>query len=200
MKRVIGLTGPTGAGKSAAAQVLRACGGAIMDADQTARRAVALPECLRDLQNAFGGDICPSGVLDRHELARRAFATPENTRRLNAITHPYILAQMRADCAQALADGAPFAVLDAPLLIESGLDGDCERILVVLADPEVRVRRICARDGISEGDARLRMQAQHPDDYYSAHADAVFMNNGSPEALEKAVCAWVQSYREGGIR
>lgn len=198
MQRIIGLTGPTGAGKSEAAQILNAYGGAIVDADRAARRAVENAACLQALQTAFGSDICrPDGILDRKELARRAFAAPEKTQRLNEITHPYIRAQMRTELRQALDHGAPFVVLDAPLLLESGLDADCEAILVVLADPEVRVRRICARDGLSEADARLRMHAQHPDAFYTQRATAVFYNNTTPDDLRRAVQAWIMQYRSG---
>ena len=193
---VIGLTGPTGAGKSEAARVLRAMGGVIVDADEAARCAVMSADCLAALQSAFGTDICADGTLNRHELARRAFADPAHTRLLNAITHPYILSQMRAQVQAAQAAGAPFVVLDAPLLFEGGLSGDCNAIFVVLADPELRVRRICARDGISESDARQRMAAQHPDDYYTASASAVFHNNGDLAALEKAIRTAVAGIRQ----
>lgn len=186
---IIGLTGPTGAGKSEASRVLRAMGGVIVDADAAARAAVQCPDCLAALQSAFGADICTDGVLNRHELARRAFADAASTRQLNAITHPHILAQMRAQIRAAQAENAPFVVLDAPLLLESGLDAACDAVFVVLADPALRLRRICARDGITEADARQRMAAQHPDAYYIARAAEVFRNDGDLTALESAIRA-----------
>ncbi|MBQ9081911.1 MAG: dephospho-CoA kinase [Clostridia bacterium] len=95
MKRVIGLTGPTGAGKSEAARALAAAGCVIVDADQLSRKAVAAPACLQALAEAFGSDILLSdGTLNRRELARRAFAAPDKEQLLNRITHPRILKYM----------------------------------------------------------------------------------------------------------
>ena len=197
---ITGLTGPTGAGKSEAARILRTMGGAIIDADETARVAVESPDCLAALKDAFGADICVEGFLDRHELARRAFADTAHTQLLNDITHPRILAQMRAQIQFARAKCVPFVVLDAPLLYESGLDAECNAVFVVLADPALRLQRICARDGISEADARQRMAAQQPDEYYAEGAAAIFHNNGDRTALEKALQSAINDLRRGWRR
>lgn len=192
---IIGLTGPTGAGKSEAAHIMRTMGGAIIDADEAARRVVESPDCLTALKDAFGADICAEGFLDRHELARRAFVDTAHTQLLNDITHPRILTQIRAQIRLSQAKGAPFVVLDAPLLYESGLDEECNAVFVVLADPELRLRRICARDGISEADARQRMAAQQSDEYYADGATAIFHNNGDMAALEKALHSAISGLR-----
>lgn len=192
---IIGLTGPTGAGKSEAAHIMRTMGGAIIDADEAARRVVESPDCLAALKDAFGADICAEGFLDRHELARRAFVDTAHTQLLNDITHPRILTQIRAQIRLSQAKGAPFVVLDAPLLYESGLDEECNAVFIVLADPELRLRRICARDGISEADARQRMAAQQSDEYYADGATAIFHNNGDMAALEKALHSAISGLR-----
>ena len=113
---VIGLTGQTGAGKSTAAALLRAQGLAVIDADEIARK-VTRPGSfvLSALAAAFGADlILPDGSLNRPLLAQRAFSSPGQTARLNAITHPAIIQQMRAETACAFQNEAKAVVLDAP--------------------------------------------------------------------------------------
>ena len=186
---VLGLTGQTGAGKSTVAAMLAARGCAVIDCDQLAREAVALPAVQTALCDAFGGDILRDGVLDRRLLARRAFADAEHTTALNEITHPEITRLAVAAIHKAEADGACAAVIDAALLPDSDLTALCGRILSVIAPEEVRLARICARDGISEADGRLRMAAQPPAAYYIENADLVLRNDGDPAALRQAVDA-----------
>ena len=117
---VIGLTGQTGAGKSTAAALLRAQGLAVIDADEIARK-VTRPGSfvLSALAAAFGADlILPDGSLNRPLLAQRAFSSPGQTARLNAITHPAIIQQMRAETACAFQNEAK-AVKTAPAISSS---------------------------------------------------------------------------------
>lgn len=186
---VLGLTGQTGAGKSTVAALLEARGCAVIDCDQLARTAVTLPEVQQALCAAFGDDLLTDGVLNRRLLARRAFATPEQTAALNAITHPAITRLAVEAIHAAEAAGAPAAVIDAALLFESDLTALCSRTVAVVAPEAQRLARICARDGISEADARLRMAAQPPADAYQAQADLVLENTGDLSALEAAVAA-----------
>lgn len=175
---IIGLTGPTGAGKSTVSAALRERGFFIADGDAAARH-ILLPGSfvLRDLAQTFGADILlPDGSLDRRELARRAFASPENTQILNRLTHPAI-ERMLFDEIAAHAD-CPAAVIDAAALIESGIDRKCNLLAVVLAPVDVRLRRIMARDGLSREDAETRIRAQRDDAFYTARADVVLHNDG----------------------
>lgn len=189
---IIGLTGPTGAGKSEAARALTAAGCVVVDADKVSRVAVAEPSCLSALAEAFGSDILlPDGTLNRRELARRAFATHEKELLLNAITHPRILKYMNTQIRTALELDVPAVVVDAPLLFESGMDSVCQVTAAVLAPAAVRLQRICARDGLSEADAVLRMKIQPQDDYYIARADRVFYNTGTAEHLRTEVTQWL---------
>ena len=181
----IGLTGPTGSGKSFVAALWAERGAAIIDADQIARE-VTRPgsPCLAQLAEAFSPAILrEDGSLDRKALAKLAFADPAATKTLTDITHPPILALCRARAEQAAADGVTFIVFDAPLLFESGLADDCDLTVAVLADKDVRRRRIRARDALTEAEARLRMQSQPDDAYYTERADRVLYNNGDPDDL-----------------
>lgn len=170
---VIGLTGPTGSGKSTFAAMLRERGFYIADADRAARKVVEKGSpVLGALCEAFGADILEAdGTLCRKKLAQRAFASPENVQTLNALTHPAIGRELMREIAAH--PDARAAVLDAPALIESGLREKCDLVAVVIAPREERLRRIMLRDAMSEEQARRRMQAQPPDAFYLDEADVV---------------------------
>ena len=183
--RVIGLTGPTGAGKSSVAECFRAQGVPIVDADRVARQ-VTEPhtDCLRALCAEFGDDILnDDGTLNRRELAARAFSSPEAAERLNRITHPAIMAAIEQQLEDLADAGHPLAVLDAPLLYEAGADALCDRILAVTAPAEARLSRIIERDGLTREAATRRMNAQPNDTFYTRDGVTVLNNDTTHEAL-----------------
>lgn len=198
-KPVIGLTGPTGAGKSTVAAAFAKLGCAVIDADVLARQAVQDPECLAALAGAFGADIvAPDGSLDRRLLAKRAFPSPEKTETLNRITHPAVLKETVRRIAELKKSGAAAVVLDAPLLFESGADSLCDTTVAVTAPPESRLRRIMARDGISEETARERMNAQHPNEYYEQRAAHRFDGCTDYAVLEDGIASLLEEILEEG--
>ena len=183
---LIGLTGASGAGKTTAAAAFEANGVPVIDADKVAR-SVQTPgsPCLNAVAEAFGSDVLtPSGALDRRALAARAFASPEDTARLNAVTLPYIVREIDRQIA---AVDAPVAVLDAPLLFQTGLDRRCCRTVAIVAPESVRLERILARDGVTPDEAKARMAAQPPDDWFRARADETWENTGDPSAIQARV-------------
>lgn len=185
---ILGLTGPSGAGKSEVARVLEEKGYPLVDADSLVRE-VQRPgsPCLAALAEAFSPDILrPDGSLDRQKLAALAFCSPEQTQRLNRIVHPAVIALSEERFRQAAEAGAEAAVLDAPLLFESGMDRLCGRTVAVLAPAGERLRRIRQRDGLTEEQAKIRMGAQPSDDYYTARASLVIRNDGSAARLRTA--------------
>lgn len=181
---VIGLTGQTGAGKTTVAAMLKEKGYAIIDTDVLARKAVENPEVAGMLSQRFGEDIIKCGVLDRRELARRAFADHEGSKALNAITHPEITRLAVEEIHMAEENGAKAAVIDAALLFDSCLAALCEKNISVIAEESLRLERIMKRDSISEADAKLRINAQPPAEYYIEKADIV-INNGTNDDLQE---------------
>lgn len=182
---VIGLTGPTGAGKSTVCAVWVQMGCAVVDADRIAREAVSLPECLLALQKEYGADLVNAqGVLDRKLLAARAFSTPQKAAQLNRITHPVILKMISAQLEQ-LRKVQP-VVLDAPLLFESGAERFCTKTAAVIAPQKVRLERIMKRDGITEEQGAARMSAQQQDSYYTSRADYVLDGSVPLQELDLA--------------
>ncbi len=190
---VLGLTGPTGAGKSTVAAALKKLGCAVVDADRLAREAVAMPECRAALQEEFGADIVePDGTLDRRLLARRAFSDPERTKALNRITHPAIIKESVRRLRQAQETGAAAVILDAPLLFESGAESLCDATIAVVAPDAVRLARVMARDGIAAEQAEERMRAQHGVSYFEEHADYTFDGTADWSVFDGAVKALLE--------
>ncbi len=189
-KPVIGLTGPTGAGKSTVAAAFRKLGCAVIDADRVARDMVKDPGCLAQLKEIFGADIvAQDGLLDRRKLAARAFSSPENTRKLNAVTHPAIIRECTRQIEAAAAGDCRAVILDAPLLFESGTQDLCGATVAVITPDASRLKRIMARDGISEEDAARRMAAQHGNDYYRERADYTFDGSTPWPVFDETVAA-----------
>lgn len=183
---VIGLTGPTGAGKSTVAQALRRLGCVIVDADAAARSVTEQPGCLSKLKETFGADVVgPDGILDRKILSKRAFSSPEATRLLNSITHPAIFEACIRQIREAQQAGCRAVILDAPLLFESGAERLCDAAIAVTASTGSRLKRIMARDNIDKELARARMEAQHGETYYTARAGYTFSGSTDWSVLDQ---------------
>ena len=197
---VIGLTGPSGAGKGEVSRLLQAQGAAIIDADEVYHALLVPPSpCLDALSEAFGAEILtPDGTLDRKRLAAIVFGEPdaeirkEQIKRLNGITHGYVLARADEILADMEARGVRAAILDAPALYESGGDKRCDLNVTVLSDRETRKRRIVLRDGLTEEEAEARINAQHPDSFYTERADTVLLNDTTPEEFRERVASFVE--------
>jgi len=186
---MVGLTGGIGAGKSAVATRLRELGATVIDADQLAREAVAPgTPGLAEVVAEFGADLLtPAGELDRPELGRRVFADADARQRLEKIIHPRVRAST-VDLIGRAPEGA-VVVNDVPLLVEAGLAGSYEVVIVVLAPAETRLARLVRDRGMSEAEARSRMAAQATDEQRRAVADIVIDNDGTLDDLRAAVDA-----------
>jgi len=186
---VIGLTGPSGAGKGEVARIFSAYGLPIIDADDVYHRLLLPPSsCLKELTLEFGGDILTSsGELDRRKLGEIVFSNPTALQRLNSIAHRYVMEDIHRRLEQLRRIGTRAAVLDAPQLFEAGAHRECGTVVAVLAEKRLRVERIMMRDGIDAESAYRRINAQKSDDYFRAHSDYVIENNGSAEHLQPIV-------------
>lgn len=179
--KTIGVTGPTGAGKTTVLQTLESMGCVCVDCDALYHSLLETsPALLGELTERFGRSILNSqGKLDRKVLGNIVFADPAALNDLNAISHRHILEQCHALACQAAEAGAKGIVFDAIALFESGLARNCDVTLAVVAPVEVRVRRIMARDGISEEYARARVAAQRENDYYVNLCDFALFTDDS---------------------
>lgn len=194
---VLGLTGPTGAGKSSAGKILGELGFRHVDADLLARRVVEPGSpCLHELVQAFSPAILNhDGTLNRAELARRAFSSPEQTALLNSVTHPHIIALSRRVLTDLAENGEKWAVLDVTLLFGSGAENLCDSTAAVLAPKKLRLERIIARDGIDESVAQRRISSQPDEAFYRTHADKIIDGSGAPEDVRQSITALVKELR-----
>ncbi len=173
MNVIIGLTGPTGAGKSSVAKLCDSFGLRHVDCDLVARKAVeGGSEGLSALVEVFGKEILnPDATLNRKALAKIAFSSPESTELLNTTIFPFIKKLVLEETKSGK------ILLDAPTLFESGIDSICLKTVAVLSDREVRLERIKSRDALSDEEALLRLNAGKSDNFYLENADYIIYNN-----------------------
>lgn len=178
--KIIGLTGQSGAGKSTVAGFIESESVCVISADVLVKQIYDSNEvCVRSLAAAFGGDILDgSGMINRRLLAQRAFSSKENTRLLNSLVHPFVIAEFLKECKNAADNGVEMVVFDASQLFESNADVICDMVVSVTADAQARVERICKRDGISPEQAQMRINAQLDEQFFKENSDYIIDNNG----------------------
>jgi len=187
----IGITGPTGAGKGAVSALFTSLYGVpSLDADKIYHRILEENEgCKRELAESFGGHILKDGKIDRRALAAVVFAdgAKEKLLLLNSITHRYVIDETERLISCLEAQGAGYAIIDAPLLIEAGMDKDCDTVISVLASTDTRLERIISRDGITREAALARISKQKDDCFYTDAADFTVYNDTTLEELAESV-------------
>lgn len=175
---VIGITGPTGAGKTTALGQVEALGGAVVDCDAVYHELLKRDTALQAALCSRFGDIKTSdGEIDRKALGRVVFGDAKALAELDAIIKPFVAAAVERELSNAREQGRPLAAVDGITLIESGLAARCDAMVAVLAPVDDRVRRICAREGIGEDYARARVAAQKEDAFFRANCDHVLWND-----------------------
>ncbi len=194
MTRVIGLTGGIACGKSNIASALSSLGAKVIDADRISRSLTAPGgKALPGIRETFGDAFFDGDVLDRKALGKLVFSDPEALERLNRLTHPLILAEIRRELADAEAAGEPVCVLDAPLLFEAGLEALCDTVWCVWLPKELQLKRLMERDGLSRKEAEKRVASQMPPREKKKRSDLVIDTRGTRE--ESAAFA-EQAYRD----
>jgi dephospho-CoA kinase len=186
---VIGLTGPTGAGKGAVANIFAQYGIPVINADRVYHELITPPSsCLQELVEAFGKQILlADGSLDRRALGGIVFNDPAARERLNSITHRYVMEEVKGQMERLRREGVPVAVFDAPQLFEAGAHKACGAVVSVLAERGLRLERIIARDNLSAEAAMRRILAQKSDEFFKTHSDYIIENNGTLETLSPQV-------------
>ena len=184
--KVIGITGPTGAGKSVVCSRLGEWEQiSVIDCDQVARDVVRRGErCLLDLAVEFSSVIIDKdGELNRRRLAGIVFRDRKKLRRMEGIMYPYIVDRIRNEIAAREAAGDRAVFLDAPTLYQSGADKLCQEVAAVLAPEEDRLKRIMERDRLTEEEARARLANQPGDGFFESRAKYILRNTGETSAL-----------------
>jgi dephospho-CoA kinase len=188
-KRIVGLIGGIGAGKSTAANRFAERGAVIVDADRTGHEVLREAEIKERLQAIFGKEILDTkGEVDRTKLGSLVFARPENRQKLESVVHPRMAEHFREKISLALADPkVPMIVLDAAILQEVGWDSICDEVIFVDVPREIRLERLKTNRGWSEEELARREAAQGPIEQKRAKASAIIDNAGDPEACRQAV-------------
>lgn len=182
---VLGLTGTTGAGKSTLSEYFKALGGYIIDCDIIAREVIDRQDVIDKIVSTFG-DVTEDGKICRKALAKAAFSSKENTEKLNSITHPAIIDEIKSKLEMRKNFKTGLTVIDAPLLFEANLQNLCDATLAVTASKNVRLSRIMKRDNIDIESALLRMNVQNDDSIYSQKATYTVINDGEKDELISA--------------
>lgn len=193
---IVGLCGGSGSGKGSVCAVFEKNGFPTIDTDEVYHRLVSTDsECLKELASEFGQGIVKDGALDRRALADIVFSADPSGQRLaalNKIAHKHVLNEAGRLIEEYSQEGCRIAVVDAPLLFESGFDKKCDITVAVLAERDIRIKRIMARDNITYPEAERRIDAQHTDEWLRAHADRTVENNSDTEALSGAVSRLIE--------
>ena len=187
--KVLGLCGGSGSGKGAVSHSFARYGVRSVDTDAVYHELISHPSpCTEELAARYGeGILSENGTLSREALRRIVFEDKKALDVLNKITHKHILSATREIIRAEESCGASFILIDAPLLFESGFDKECDLIIAVVADADLRLGRIMKRDSISESLARSRIAAQLSDEYISARADFLIVNNGDISSIDSRV-------------
>lgn len=191
--RVIGLTGGIATGKSAVSNILRMLDVPVIDSDELAHRVVEKGQpALEEIAREFGAEVFASdGTLDRRKLGELVFRSPKARKKLEEITHPRIMKMVLEQLARYRLEGRKLVVLDAPLLIEAGLQSMVDQVWVVVCDKDLQVQRLMQRSNLTEEEALERINAQMPLEEKVKYADRIIENNGTLSELEqKVISMW----------
>ncbi len=181
LMKLIGITGPTGAGKTTALNQLTALGAELIDCDDVYHELLERSAALNGALKARFPSAYVDGKLDRKRLGNVVFRDKEALAQLSEITAYYINEEINRRIQAARDAGLPGVGVDAINLIGSGIEARCDATVAILAPAEFRVKRIMARDGISEEYAWNRIKSQQPNSYFEAHCDYVLNNDSTAE-------------------
>jgi len=188
---VVGILGSVASGKSTVARLMVERGAALIDADRIAHEVLERPEVKDKLTETLGeGILTPEGTVDRPAVARMVFGhgvAEELRKRLDAIVHPPVLAAIQEQVRLARKRRDALAVLDAPLLMEKGLQKHCDVLVFVDAPDALRQERVRERRGWDADELRRRDAAQMPSSLKRQEADITIQNSGGEKELRETV-------------
>ena len=186
---IIGITGGTGCGKTTLLNLIARQGGLVLDCDAIYHQLLQTDKnLLAAIEARFPGTV-EGGTLRRKKLGAIVFTDPQALLDLNRITHTAV----KAEVLRRLQAAPGLAAIDAIGLFEGGLAGLCQVTVAVTAPEESRVRRLMARDGISEDYARARIRAQHPESWFRERCSHVLENDGSQEEFRAKCIAFLNT-------
>jgi len=188
--KIIGLTGPTGAGKGEVSRVWASLGAKIIDCDAVYHEMLKTDAPLRaELAQAFPACTDSAGTIDRRKLAGVVFGSKDALHTLESIAYRHICRKISEELDVFRQNGTEIAVLDAPTLFEAGADTLCDLCAAVLAPVSIRRERLRERDGLDDAAIDARIAAQKSDDFFRTHCTCILENNAGLDALREAAKA-----------
>lgn len=178
--KVIGITGSSGSGKTTLSKILNERDDVkVIDADKVVRElSVPGTEYLNAIKETFGQDVfLEDGNLNRKKLAKKIYNDNVARENLNKLTFNYVVKEIISRIIAISSEDIKFAIIDAPLLFESKLDRCCDYVIALVADFDLKIKRICKRDNIDEETAKSRLNIQNEDDFYIEKSDFVIHNS-----------------------
>ena len=184
MTKIIGLTGGIGSGKSSIAQHIESLGVPVYIADIEAKKILETDAVIAKVVALFGEDILDKEKIDKKKIAALVFQDPEKLRKYNNIIHPEVFLHFQNWVKQH--ENLRLVVKEAAILFESGSYKDCDKIILVTAPKETRIKRVMKRDGVSREAVEQRMAHQWDDEKKKALSDFVIENIDLAKAKESA--------------
>lgn len=182
--KVIGLTGGIGSGKTTIANYFKSLGVPVYIADEEAKKILYTPDAVTEVTAAFGEEVLTDGMPDRKKLAAVVFNNPEKLQMLNNIIHPKVGVHFYNWLI--VNKNAPFVIKEAAILFESGSYKNCDKVILVTAPEDIRVKRVMDRDGSTAQEVRKRMANQWDDDKKKELSDFIINNIVLEEAKNQA--------------
>ena len=196
--KIVGLTGSIGMGKSTTADMFRAAGIRVNNADEVVHQLYS-GEAVPLVEAAFPGTTI-AGVIDRQILSRKLAANPEKFKTLEKIVHPLVRAKEIDFIQNARRQGDDFVVLDIPLLFETGDLSRIDKIIVVTCPPEVQRQRVLQRPNMTEDKFELILSRQVPDMEKRAKADYIIDTGNGIDSARQQVAAIIKDLRSSPDR
>lgn len=183
----IAVTGGIGSGKSLFCKFIEEKGFSVIKADPMAKELMNFdPNVKRQITGIFGEDIYSDGRLNTMVLAKKVFSDSENVKKINSIVHPAVISQIEKDITAKFAD-EDVVFVEAALIYEAKIEKLFDKVILIIADEEVKINRILQRDNTTREEIVNRMKNQIPDDIKKTKAHFIFLNNGPEEELKRKV-------------
>jgi len=195
---IIGVTGPSGAGKTSATHALETLGALSLDCDEIYHDLLCnCTQMTAEIIERFG-DVSTDGKIDRKKLREVVFNDPDALSDLNVITHKYVWREVDRKIREFNKCGGEIASIDAIALIESSFNEECDVVVGVLAPRELRLSRIMERDGLTREQAESRVFAQQDDSFYKSSCDHILENHYESQSEFMAKCVEFFNELTGG--
>ncbi len=181
----IGLTGGIGSGKTTVSQIFEVLGVPVYYADDAAKKLMNEDEELKQqIIKNFGEESYVNGLLNRTFLAKTVFSNPEKTVLINSLIHPATIADAEKWMNM---QSTPYAIKEAALIFEAGAEKKLDLVIGVYAPEELRIKRVMARNNISEEAVRLRIQKQMQEEIKMSLCDTVMINDETQLLIPQVV-------------